>query len=250
VLTIITSLFFGFAVGAVFRLALVHSLAAAIAPAIIAVIAAMILIMRRVGKQVQPVVEEAQRHLQGGRRELALKSLKQALGFQRWHPLLAGQIHAQIGALHYANADYDEAITELERASARPWEAKAFLGCAYFKKHDEKGLKKAFDIAVRVGKKESLVWTLYAYCMNARGRKDEAAAILQRGLKENAGDQRLQNNLELVQQGKKLKVAPYGERWAGFGLDGSTPNAPKGMKGYTQRPGFRPGFRQKPMRGR
>jgi hypothetical protein len=51
-----------------------------------------------------------------------------------------------------------------------------------------------------------------------------------------------------VQQGKKMKVAPYGERWAGFGLDGSTPNVPKGMKGYTQRPGFRPGFRQKPIR--
>ena len=53
---------------------------------------------------------------------------------------------------------------------------------------------------------------------------------------------------ELVEGGKKMKVAPYGERWAGFGLDGSTPNVPKGMKGYTQRPGFRPGFRQKPVR--
>jgi hypothetical protein len=84
--------------------------------------------------------------------------------------------------------------------------------------------------------------------MVARGKKDEAAEILKRALKENPGDQRLQNNLELVQQGKKLKVAPYGERWASFGLDGSTPGVPKGMKGFTQRPGFRPGFRQKPLR--
>ncbi len=247
-LTILSSILFGFAVGAVFRLALVHSLAAAIAPAVIAAIAAAILIMRSVGKKVQPAVEEAQRHLQGGRRELALKSLKLALGYKTWHPLLAGQIHAQIGALEYAGGNYDTAITELEQASPRPWEAKAFLGCAYFKKHDEKGLTKAFETAVRVGKKESLAWTVYAWCMVARGKKDEAAAILQRALKEIPGDQRLQNNLELVQQGKKLKVAPYGERWASFGLDGSTPGVPKGMKGYTQRPGFRPGFRQKPMR--
>jgi tetratricopeptide (TPR) repeat protein len=248
VLTIIASLFLGFAVGAGFRLLLVHSLAAAIAPGIITVIGAMILIMRAVGKKVQPTVEEAQRHLQGGRRELALKSLKQALGHKAWHPLLAGQIHAQIGALEYAGGNYDAAIAELEKASPRPWESKAFLGCAYFKKHDEKGLKKSFETAVRVGKKEGLVWTLYAWCMVARGKKEEAAEILTRALKESPADQRLQNNLELVQQGKKLKVAPYGERWAGFGLDGSTPNVPKGMKGYTQRPGFRPGFRQKPIR--
>jgi Flp pilus assembly protein TadD len=248
VLTILTSIFLGFAVGAGFRLALVHSLAAAIAPGIIAAIGAAVLIMRSVGKKVQPTVEEAQRHLQGNRRELALKSLKQALTYRAWHPLLAGQIHAQIGALEYAGGNYEEAIAELKHASPRPWEAKAFLGCAYFKKHDEDGLKKAFETAVRVGKKEGLAWTLYAWCMVARGKKDEAAEILKRALKAIPNDQRLQNNLELVQQGKKLKVAPYGERWASFGLDGSTPGVPKGMKGYTQRPGFRPGFRQKPLR--
>ncbi len=248
-LTIIASLLFGFAVGAVFRFShLVHSLPGAITPAVIAVVAAAILIMRRVGQRVQPVVEEAQRHLQGGRRELALKSLKQALGFRAWHPLLAGQIHAQIGALEYANGDYDAAISELEHASMRPWEAKAFLACAYFKKHDEAKLKKAFEVAVSVGKKESLSWTLYAWCMVARGKKDEAAEILQRALKAIPGDQRLHTNLELVQQGKKMKVAPYAERWASFGLDGSTPGVPKGMKGFAQRPGFRPGFRQKPIR--
>jgi tetratricopeptide (TPR) repeat protein len=249
VLTILTSILLGLTVGAVFRLShLVHTLPGAITPAVVAAVAAAILIMRRVGKQVQPVVEEAQRHLQGGRRELALKSLKQALGFRLWHPLLAGQIHAQVGALHYASAEYDEAIAELKHASMRPWEAKAFLGCAYFKKHNEEGLKKAFEIAVRVGKKESLAWTVYAWCMVARGKKDEAAEILGRGLKELPADQRLQTNLELVQQGKKLKVAPYGEKWAAFGLDGSTPGVPKGMKGFAQRPGFRPGFRQKPAR--
>ena len=248
-LTIISSLLFGFAVGAVFRLShLVHTLPGAITPAVIAAVAAAILIMRSVGKRVQPVVEEAQRHLQGGRRELALKSLKQALGFQAWHPLLAGQVHAQVGALEYASGNYDEAIAELEKASPRPWESKAFLACAYFKKHDEEHMKKAFERAVKVGKKESLAWTLYAWCMVARGKKDEAAKILERGLKEIPADQRLQNNLELAQSGKKLKVAPYAERWASFGLDGSTPGVPKGMKGFAQRPGFRPGFRQKPIR--
>jgi hypothetical protein len=62
--------------------------------------------------------------------------------------------------------------------------------------------------------------------MNARGRKDEALKILKRGLEKCPGDQRLQANVELVEGGKKLKVAPYGERWSAFGLDGSVPGVP------------------------
>jgi Flp pilus assembly protein TadD len=249
VFTAISSLLIGFSVGALFRLThLVHTIPGAITPAVIATIVAAVLLMRRVGKRVQPIVEEAQRHLQAGRKELALKSLRAGLEHRLWHPLLEGQLRSQIGALQYASGNYDEAIEELRRASPRPWESKAFLGCAYFKKHDEEGLKKAFETAVKVGKKEGLAWTMYAWCMVARGKKEEAAKILERGLKELPNDQRLQTNLELAQAGKKLKVAPYGDKWSSFGLDGSVPGVPKGAKGFAPRPGFRPGFRQKPIR--
>jgi hypothetical protein len=80
--------------------------------------------------------------------------------------------------------------------------------------------------------------------MNARGEKEEAAKILSRGLTKLPGDQRLKNNLELVNEGKKLKVAPYGDRWARFQLDGSLPGVPKAARGFAQRPGFR----QRPQR--
>jgi hypothetical protein len=145
----------------------------------------------------------------------------------------------QIGALHYDAGDIDAALPELERGAKRPWESRAFLACAYFKKREEPGMKGAFEDAVKVGDKDGLAWTLYAWCMNARGKKDEAAAILERGLAKLPGDQRLQNNLELVKEGKKLKVAPYGDRWARFQLDGSLPGVPKAARGFAQRPGFR-----------
>jgi tetratricopeptide (TPR) repeat protein len=223
---------------------LVHTTAGAITPAVIATLVAAVLIMRSVGKKITPAVEEAQRHLKAGRRELALASLRGGLKQRLWHPLLEGQLRAQIGALQYASGELDQAIFELKRAAPRPWESRAYLGCALFKKRDEAGMKQAFERAVKVGKGDGLSWTLYAWCLAARGKKDEAAAVLERAIKQLPADQRLKTNLELVQGGKKMKVAPYGDRWASFALDGSVPGVPKAARGFAQRPGFR----QKPIR--
>ena len=246
-LSIVVAILSGVVVGGLFRVTgLSHSIAGAITPGVIAMIIAVIFLMRRVGKMVNPVVEEAQRHLQGGRQELALKSLRDGLRFGRWHPLLQPQLRTQIGLLLYAQGDNDAALEELKRASSRPWESPAFLGCAYFKKRDEAGMVKAFEKAVKVGEKDDLSWTVYAWCLAARDKKAEAVAVLKRALEKLPANERLKNNLELVEGGKKMKVAPYGDRWARFGLDGSKPGVPKQMRGFAQRPGFR----QRPQRKR
>jgi tetratricopeptide (TPR) repeat protein len=247
VLSIVVAILSGVVVGAIFRLTgVTHSVAGAITPGVIATIVAAIILMRRIGKMINPVVEEAQRHLQGGRRELALKSLRDGLRFRRWHPLLEPQLRTQIGLLLYDEGKNDEALEELKRASSRPWESPAFLGCAYFKKRDEEHMAKAFEKAVKVGEKDDLSWTVYAWCLAAREKKAEAVAVLKRAVEKLPANERLKNNLELVEGGKKMKVAPYGDRWARFGLDGSKPGVPKQMRGFAQRPGFR----QRPQRKR
>jgi tetratricopeptide (TPR) repeat protein len=247
VLSIVVAILSGVVVGALFRLTgVTHSIAGAVTPGVIATIVAVILLMRRIGKMINPVVEEAQGHLKGGRRELALKSLRDGLRFRLWHPLLEPQLRTQIGLLLYDEGKTDEALEELKRASSRPWESPAFLGCAYFKKRDEAGMVKAFEKAVKVGEKDDLSWTVYAWCLASRDKKAEATAVLKRALVKLPASERLKNNLELVEGGKKMKVAPYGDRWARFGLDGSKPGVPKQMRGFAQRPGFR----QRPQRKR
>jgi tetratricopeptide (TPR) repeat protein len=247
VLSIVVAILSGVVVSALFRVTgISHSIAGAITPGVIAMVVAVIFLMRRVGKMVNPLIEEVQRHLQGGRRELALKSLRDGLRFERWHPLLAPQLHTQIGLLVYDEGKIDEAIGELEKGSKKPWESPAFLGCAYFKKREEDKMKKAFEKAVKVGEKDDLAWTVYAWCLLAREKKAESLAVLKRAVEKLPANERLRNNLELVGEGKKMKVAPYGDRWARFGLDGSKPGVPKQMRGFAQRPGFR----QRPQRKR
>lgn len=205
----------------------------------------LVFLMRRVGRLFEPVMKSAEKHLLGGRRELALKCLRDGLGLKRWHPMIAGQLHAQIGAMHYDTGELDEAEAELSQASRWPWTSRALLGCVYFKRRDGEKMRKAFDVAVKVGAKEPIVWTLYAHCLIARGEREAAVKVLARALEKNAGDQRLIANLELAKEGKKLKVAPYGEKWSRFGLEGEGPVVPKAARGFAVRPGFRQKARRK-----
>ncbi len=250
-LTLFLSLAIGAIVGAALHFSnLIHSWVGAILPAILVALAAAILLFRRVAGQIGPVVEEAQRHLQGGRREMALGSLRAGLKWGRWHPLLEAQLRSQIGALLYDSKDYEGAIVELQRAAKTPWESRAFLACAYFKQHEEAPMVQAFEDASKAGEKDDLYWTLYAWCMNAVGKKQEALAVLARGLDKMPQQQRLLGHVEAIKEGKKLKVAPYADRWARFGLDGSIATGgmkiPKAMRGFAQKPGFR----QRPVKKR
>src|SRR5579883_227389 len=252
-LSILLALLSGLVDAAAFKLSFVHSYWGVVPPGLIAFVVAAALLFRRAGARLEPMMKSVEKHLAGGRRELAIKALQDGLALGRWHPLLPGQLHAQIGAIEYVAGNLDKAESELSRASRWPWVSRAFLGCVHFKRKDEKKMRQAFDVAVKVGKKEGIAWTLYAYCMIARGQREEAIKLLEQGLKNLPNDHRLQTNLELAKEGKKLKTAPYGEAWARFALDGEGPAAPRAAGG-AQLPAWargynpRPGFRQKPKK--
>lgn len=249
--TLLISLLVGIAVGGGLRATeLIHSTAAALLPGALAAVVAAIFLFRRVAGRISPIIEGAQKHLQGGRREMALAALREGLRWRRWHPFLEPQLRTQIGALLYDQKDYDGAVVELVRGAKSPWESRAFLACAYFKRHEDGPMIKAFEDAAKAGEKDDLFWTLYAWCLNGQGHKDEAAKVLDRGLDKLPGNARLRGHLESLAEGKKLKVAPYGDRWARFSLDGSVATGgqkiPKAMRGFAQKPGFR----QRPVKKR
>jgi len=207
-----------------------------------------ILLLRRAGSQMEPLMKTVEKHIVGGRREMALAGLREGLALGRWNPLLPAQLRTQIGILEYVAGNLDEAEAELSRGSRYPWLSRAYLGCVYFKRRSEAKMKAAFETAIKVGEKEGVAYTLYAHCLLAQSKKAEAIAVIERGLKKLPGDHRLQANLELAREGKKLKVAPYGEDFSRFLLDGPpmaiNPDLPKGMRGHASRPGFR----QRPRR--
>src|SRR5690348_9996400 len=119
-LTIVLAAFVASLVSGGLKLVFPHSSWSLIFPFLVSFVAVIVFMLRRVGKRMEPMMKEAERHIMGGRRELALKSLEGGLALQRWHPMVAGQIHAQMGALHYDAGKLDEAEAELSRASRWP----------------------------------------------------------------------------------------------------------------------------------
>jgi len=232
VLGILVSLAVGGAVFLAAFSAIHHSIGAGIVWSLPTLVATFIVVGRRAAKRVEPLVAESQKHVQAGRIEKAVETLKSGFAVARWHPLLPGQLHAQIGILLYIAGKPDEALPHLLKASRFVWLAPAMLGCLFWRKKEPKKMRAAFEKAVRAGKKDSLAWTVYAYCLRESGQKEEAIKVLERGAKAlKKPDHRLQTNLERLRDGKPLKTAPYGEQWFQFRLDKAPPLIGKGPRG-------------------
>jgi hypothetical protein len=255
VIGVLVSLLVGAAAGLAFYLpGSHHAVSGLIVWGLFGFIASFIVLTRRAGKRVEPLMSEAQKHLQAGRLEKAVETLKLGFGPAKWHPLLPSQIHSQIGILLYVAGKPDEALPHLEKSSRFVWIAKAMLGCYWFKKKELQKMRGPFEAAVRSGKKESLAWTVYAHCLREGGDKDGAVAVLERGTAalekaKKEPDHRLTKNLELAKQGKPLKVSVYGEQWLQFRLDGKggPMNRPRGPQLDPNHPALR-GMRGKRMR--
>jgi hypothetical protein len=235
VLGLLVSLTLGGAVGLGAFFWLHHSISALIVWGLVASVAAFIAVGRRASKRMQPLMDESQKQLQAGRLEKAVETLQSGFAFAMWHPLMAGQLHAQIGVLEYVAGRFDQALPHLERSSRFVWVAKAMLGCYWFKKKEPDKMRRALEKAVSSGKKDSLAWTVYAYCMRESGNPEAATAVLERGEKAmKKPDHRLATNLERAREGKPLKTAPYGEQWMQFRLDKSPPPLTRGPRGANQ----------------
>jgi tetratricopeptide (TPR) repeat protein len=130
-----------------------------------------------------------------------------------------GSIDGQIGVVQYLRKKNDEAEPLLASASMQHYIAKAMLGILQWKRGEKKKARETFDLALKTGKKESLLYAVYAYVLVEMGDRDKAIEMLNRGLGVCKGDERLITNRNLLQNGKALKMKVYGEQWYQFLLE-------------------------------
>lgn len=203
-------------------LALAFNPLAAILPALIAFVITNVVLARRVGKQVQALAMAAQKEIQAQRVEKGIKLLEEGFKFEKWQLLVGPELHANIGILQYMRKEFDEAKPHLEKATTRGpagARAKAMLACLHFQKKDEAAMRTAFEAAVKAGKKDGLVWSTYAWCLDKLGKRDEALKVLARGVEANPSDEKLKANQVALQNEKKLKMKAYGLEWYQFLLE-------------------------------
>jgi tetratricopeptide (TPR) repeat protein len=178
-----------------------------------------ILIVRAVMKKVEALMMSAQQDVMANRAEKAIAALKEGLKYGQWQFYVKQQIYSQIGSILYMKRDFNEAVPYLEKGFVRNWVSMAMLAISYMKKNKTTKMVQTFDKAVSGSAKEPMIYALYAYCLEKTGERQKGIAILEKGLKKTSNDERLQENLELLQAGKKMKMKGFGDMWYQFHLE-------------------------------
>lgn len=178
-----------------------------------------LLIARIVTKKLEAIMSGAMKDIQAQRFEKGLRELKSAFAYGKWQIYVTGQINSTIGMVYYVKRDFSNAFPYLEKGFFKNWVTMAMLAITYMKRSKRDKMKDTFEKAVVASPKESLLWSVYAYCLSDGGDTGGAKAVLERGLKKLPGDEKLKQNLELLNEGKKMKMKAYGEMWLQFHLE-------------------------------
>ncbi|MDO3377024.1 tetratricopeptide repeat protein [Geoalkalibacter halelectricus] len=178
-----------------------------------------LILTRMVMKKVAALMDTAQRDLQAGRVDKAIKTLESGHRFSAWQFYVKGQINAQIGTLLFMRRDFNKAFDYLQKGFVRHWVAMGMLGICYMKRNQTTKMVETFDRAVAANKKEPLLWNLYAYCLERVGDKEKAIQIMEKGIKKVGGDENLSANLQALKEGRRMKMRLYGDLWYQFHLE-------------------------------
>lgn len=196
------------------------------------------LLTRRTADKVQPLFEQAAKQAQAGNVPKAVETFQSILVFKRWQFFLEQQVNTQIGILRYGAGEEDLAVEHLRNGYPKISEGHLILGTILYKQGKLEEAKQAFELGLRFNKKSPILYNVYAYVLSEAGQKDAAIEVLNRGLKKVPGDEETQDNLQRLQNDKKLNMKPFGQLW--FMLKFETP------KGMQAAPQVRKGFRAPP----
>jgi tetratricopeptide (TPR) repeat protein len=178
-----------------------------------------LLIARIVSKKLNELMEPARRDLEAQRLDKGIRGLKEALRLAKWQIYVESQINSAIGSVLYAKREFKEAFPYLEKGFFKDWASMGMLGISYMKRNKPEKMKATFDKALLASPKESLLYALYAYCLNETGESVKACEVLAKGEAKLPGDENIKENLELLRAGKRMKMKGYGDVWYNFHLE-------------------------------
>ncbi len=176
------------------------------------------LLTRITMKKVGALMEVAQRDMMANRSDKAVKELLDGMKYGAWQIYVKQQIQSQIGTIYYLKRDFKEAVPYLEKGFVRNWVSMSMLAITYMKKNKTSKMVETFGKAVSGNRKEPMVYAVYAFCMDRIGERGKAVEVLKKGIAKTS-DERLQENMDLLESGKKMKMKGFGDMWYQFHLE-------------------------------
>lgn len=182
-------------------------------------IALYIYLGRQIQKQLEQIFTRAGELLKKQKFDPAIAVMKEGYALAPRQFMVKGSIDGQIGVIQFLRQKHDEAEPLLKAASMNHYIAKVMLGILQWKRGEKKACRTTLELALKAGKKESVLYGVYAWILTEMKDRDKAIQVLGTGLKYCKGDERLQSNLTLLQNNKPLKMKVFGEQWYQFMLE-------------------------------
>jgi predicted Zn-dependent protease len=174
---------------------------------------------RKVQGDLETIFKRAGELLKKQQFDKAVEVMKEGYRFSRRQFLVKGTVDGQIGMVQYLRKKNEEAEPLLRSATPQHYIAKAMLGILQWKRGETGTARTTFEAALKSGKKESLLYAVYAYILVEMKDRSRAIEVLNRGLKVCKDDDRLLTNRNLLQNNKAMKMKVYGEQWYQFLLE-------------------------------
>jgi len=187
--------------------------------ALVVFLGSFLLISRIITKKLEAIMEPAMKDIQAQRFEKGIRDLKSALVWAKWQIYVESQINSAIGMVYFVRREFTLAFPYLEKGFFKNWVTMGMLAVTYMKRNKRDLMRATFEKAVLASPKESLLWSLYGYCLNECGENVKACEVVAKGLSKLPGDENLKQNLDLLREGKKMKMKGYGEMWLQFHLE-------------------------------
>lgn len=190
---------------------------------LVATLVAWIVVVRAIGKRLNPALVRIQQQMEARMPDAAIQSLKDLLQHSKWMPLLAGQIHAQIGMVCYQMGKRDEAMTHLKQSSRRLPDGQIVLAVMQYREGDKATALQTLQVAGLVSKKHTLLHHVHAWLLEKEGRVDDAIKVLSAFTKKVLTDEAAKDNLLRLQNGKKMSMKSFGMVWYMLGFETPPP---------------------------
>lgn len=179
-----------------------------------------VLLLKQVMKRIGESMDAVQKDLMANRPEAAIHKLEVVQKkYANWQFFIKKQMNAQIGMVYYMRRDFGKAFDYLSEGFVRHWIAMAMLAVIYMKRNQPKKMIDTFEKALAATRKEALLWSLYAFCLEKIGDRNKAVSVMEKGLKKVGNDELMKANLESLRAGGKMKMQGYGDLWHQFQLE-------------------------------
>lgn len=182
-------------------------------------LAVFVLSSRFMMKKITAVMMQAQKDVMANRSDKAISDLKAGMKYSSWQFYVKGQINSQIGTIYYLKRNFTEAFPYLLKGFTRNWVSTSMLGVSYMKKNKTAKMISTFDKCITANRKEVMPYALYAFCLDRIGDRSKAISILNKGIKKAGADERLSENIALLEAGKRMKMKGFGDMWHQFHLE-------------------------------